>query len=115
MGDEKEDKLGLSEAELTEVQKKTLDDLLRNYQDILRDEPGLAKGVHHVIETGDSLPKWTMPYRICPAWRDTIKKEISTLLEAGIIEPTTSPHGHLQLFLSRNLMDLFVSALTSGS
>ena len=56
MGDEKEDKLGLSEAELTEVQKKTLDDLLRNYHDVLRDEPGLAKGVHHVIETGDSLP-----------------------------------------------------------
>ena len=91
MGDEKEDKLGLFEAELTEVQKKTLDDLLRNYQDVLRDEPGLAKGVHYVIETGDSLPKRTMPYRICPAWRDAIKKEISTLLEAGIIEPTTSP------------------------
>ena len=91
MGDEKEDKLGLSEAELAEVQKKALDDLLMNYQDVLRDEPGLAKGVHHVIETGDSLPKRTMPYRICPAWRDAIKKEISTLLEAGIIEPTTSP------------------------
>ena len=91
MGDEKEDKLGLSEAELTEVQKKILNNLLRNYQDVLRDEPGLAKGVHHVIETGDSPPKQMMPYRICPAWRDAIKKEISTLLEARIIEPTTSP------------------------
>ena len=35
-GDQKEDKLGLFEAELSEGMNKALDDFQRNYQEVLR-------------------------------------------------------------------------------
>ena len=54
-------------------------------------KPGLARAVQREINTGDTAPRRTMPYRICPAWREKIKQEIATLLESGIIEPSTSP------------------------
>ena len=59
---------------------------------MLKDEPGLMTGVSHEINMGELKPCRTMPYRICPAWREAIKDEISTLFfKKGIIEPSNSP------------------------
>ena len=41
-----------------------------------------------MIETVESLPKWIMPYWICPSQE---KHNQAILLEVGIIEPTSSP------------------------
>ena len=41
--------------------------------------------------TGDSPPRRSMHYKICPAWREAIKDDISTILKKGIIEPSISP------------------------
>ena len=81
-GEEDGDKLIISGDNLSDIQWQDLHNLLDSYKDILKEEPGLIKGVHHSIDTGNSLPCRTMPYRICPAWRDAIRKEISTLLKA---------------------------------
>ena len=44
----------------------------------------------HRIETGNARPVKLPPYRIPQAYRETIQLEVKEMLEAGIIEPSTS-------------------------
>ena len=69
-GEENVNKLKLSGDNLSDSQCQDLQNLLDPYKDVLKEDPGLIKGVHHSIDMGDSSPRRTMPYRICPAWRD---------------------------------------------
>ena len=50
--------------------------VLEKFKNMLKDEPGLMTGVSHEINMGELKPCRTMPYRICPAWREAIKDEI---------------------------------------
>ena len=77
--------------DLTVDQQRELQEVLNNFQDVMRDEPGLMKNMVHKIHTGDSTPCRTLPYCICPTWREALRKEIQKLREAGIIEPSNSP------------------------
>ena len=45
----------------------------------------------HPIDTANQAPIRTPPYRLAPAWRDQLRGEIRTLLEADIIKPSLSP------------------------
>ena len=69
-GDEGKEKLILLGDDLTLDQQRELQEVLNNFQDVMRDEPGLMKNIVHEIHTGDLTPCWTLPYRICPAWRE---------------------------------------------
>ena len=89
--EEKYDKTKLSGRKLEEEKKKELQRLLDEYKDVLRSEPGLTNRAKHIINTGDSLPCRTYPYRLCPAQRLKIKEAVRELLEAKIIEPSASP------------------------
>ena len=90
-GEDEKDKLLLFGDQMTDSKRQTLKGILDSYADVLKDDPGLLKGVSHVIDTGDSPPLRSMPNRICPAWREAIKNQIATLLKGRIIEPSTSP------------------------
>ena len=52
---------------------------------------GEAKGLVHGINTEGHDPCWTPPHRIAPAWRDLLKKKVTSWLEKGIIKPSNSP------------------------
>ncbi|KXZ46378.1 hypothetical protein GPECTOR_44g54 [Gonium pectorale] len=43
------------------------------------------------VDTGDSPPIFTLPYRMSKAERDAVDSEIRRMLADGIIEPSTSP------------------------
>ena len=53
--------------------------------------PGLTDVVTMNIDTGDHTPVHSRPYQITPKWFESLKKEVNTLLEAGIISHSTSP------------------------
>ena len=88
--DVKLDKLELG-SEITDEQKKELSALLKKYSDVFQDRPGKALVKPISISTGSNRPVTTYPYRTPNRWKDKIQDEIDTLLEAGIIEPSTSP------------------------
>ena len=47
--------------------------------------------VEHRIKTGDGKPVYHPPYRIPQAWQSKVQDEVQTMLEAGIIVPSSSP------------------------
>ena len=84
-------RISLAEPQLTPEQSGQLKALLDQYQDVICPEVGGVNTVEHTIDTGTQTPIRSAPYRLAPAWREQLRKEISTLLESGIIKPSTSP------------------------
>ena len=76
--------------QLMEAQTTKLQQILEGTEGTFRDDPGLTMGCEHHIKTGDALPIRSVPYAILPKKLVGVRKEISSLLEKGIIVPTTS-------------------------
>ncbi len=76
--------------QLMEAQTTQLQQILEGAEGTFRDEPGLTTGCKHHIKTGDALPIRSVPYAISPKKLEGVSKEISSLLEKGIIVPSTS-------------------------
>ena len=89
--EEGEGKTRLSGRILEAKQVKELLEILNKYQDVLSDRPGMMKDVEHSIDTGNATPIRSLPYRLCPAWRQKVWEELKKLLEDGITEPSRSP------------------------
>ena len=49
--------------------------------------------LEHGIVTGDVPPMRAAPYQIPEKWREYVRKEIGTLMEMGVLVPSTSPWG----------------------
>ncbi len=76
---------------LTADQQKDMQELLIDIGHNLSNEPGITRaGLHH-IRTGENQPVYQQPYRIPHAWKDQVRQEIQTMLDAGIIVPSDSP------------------------
>ena len=52
---------------------------------------GRATDNCHTINTGMSQPLRTCPYRLAPAWKDQLREEVHTLVEAGTLKLFLSP------------------------
>lgn len=52
---------------------------------------GQATAVRHTIDTGNSSPVRSRPYRVSPSEWAIIQKEVTVMLEKGIIRPSSSP------------------------
>ena len=52
---------------------------------------GKVSSTHHTINTGDSPPIRSHPYRIAPGWRAELKEEVLRLVRQGILVPSQSP------------------------
>ena len=50
-----------------------------------------ASAVAHQIDTGQHAPIRLVPYRLAPAWRDQLREEIHSLLDAGIMSSSMVP------------------------
>eukprot|EP00731_Ephydatia_muelleri_P036793 Em0326g5a len=76
--------------QLTPEQKTELCTLLKEVSGVMSNIPGVTRMAEHCIETGNARPVKLPPYRIPQAYRETIQLEVKEMLEAGIIEPSTS-------------------------
>ena len=76
--------------QLMEVQMTQLQQILEGAEGTFRDDPRLTTGCEHNIKTGDALPIQSVPYAISLKKLEAVRKEISSLLENGIIVPSTS-------------------------
>ena len=86
-----EEKLKLVGEPLTADQTTEIDEILLEFKDILVNTPGHTNIAVHAIDTGNHQPIHTLPYTLCPAWRQQVKEEISYLISAGIKESCVSP------------------------
>lgn len=99
--DEDETEAPKEQTELTTSQKQDLEQLKREFATVISDVPGDTKLVSHVIDTGDSQPVAVPPYRLAYADRDLLLKDTKTMLEQGIIKPSTSPWASPLLYVPK--------------
>jgi hypothetical protein len=69
--------------------------LLESYSDVFVTDPhdslGRTTETEHCIDTGDSRPVKQRPYRIPVHLKGVVEKQISDMLDRGIIQPSDSP------------------------
>lgn len=76
--------------QLTSEQQHELQGLLKEFADVMQNQPGRTDVAEHTIDTGAARPVKLPPYRLPHAHRETVQREIEEMLEAGIIEPSQS-------------------------
>jgi len=80
---------------LTEDQKQTIHQLMKAYEDVSAIEFEEIKNSKvrftHKINTEDSLPIKSQPYRVPIQYREWMRKEITEMEQAGIIRKSKSP------------------------
>jgi hypothetical protein len=80
-------------SELSAEEREMVDGLIQEFQDVF--SPGVAQErtslMHHRIDTGDSMPIKTRPYRLSRSEDHVIKGEVQKMLDAGVIIPSNSP------------------------
>ena len=75
---------------LDEMQKRSLQGLLKEFEDTLKSKPGRTRMIEHSIDTGSAQAIRLPPYRLPYAYRDVITKELKEMLEEGVISRSTS-------------------------
>lgn len=77
----------LSEEEDTEIRT-----LLDDFEDVLSDVPGVTTLGVHDIKLTTNEPVRTKPYPLPFVSRDTVCEEVRKMIEAGVVEPLSSPY-----------------------
>ena len=75
---------------LSEGQSQILKEVIDKYSDVLTDRLGLTHVIEHEIELVDKNPVRRPPYRLSPPKMKFLRKEIQSMLDKGIIQPSTS-------------------------
>ena len=94
VADEDEEETMTTETQLNYLepdQKQELEELLSLFKDVITPVPVSVSLLQHAINTKDSPPLKTAPYRLAPTWKDQLKTEVKDLADAGIIRPSVSP------------------------
>ena len=78
--------------ELPEDQQCVLKDLVRRYPDVFTDMPGETDVIQHQIRLTDDTPIRCKPYPLPYAMREELRNEVDTMLEMGVVRPSTSPY-----------------------
>ena len=86
-----EDGLKLHGSIATHTQLEQFAKIKQNFADVLNEVPGKIESEEISINTGDSPPIHSIPYRLCPTWWAEVKEEIELLLKGDIIEPGKGP------------------------
>lgn len=77
---------------------------MKEFTDVFKNTlPGLSpdRGIHHLIDTGDATTVSRPPYKMSPLELDELKKQLTELLEIGLIKPSSSPWGASALFVRK--------------
>ena len=84
----------LSDSVLSDGDKVKFKDLFRKYRDVFAfsdDQLGRTSLVQHTIDTGDAAPIKQRPYRTTPENKQEIDRQVSDMLQRGIIQESVSP------------------------
>jgi hypothetical protein len=79
---------------LSPTQHTNLQALLSEYGDIFAQSSsdlGRSQVATHRIDTGDHSPVNVPPYRLSPANRDEIERQIHSMMQSGVVRPSRSP------------------------
>lgn len=93
-----------SDSDLSSCQKEEVQELLSEYSDIFSKHPndyGRTNLLYHVVDTGDSSPVRQRAYRVSPKLHTELQKQIDTLLEQDLIEPSTSEYSAPALLVKK--------------
>jgi hypothetical protein len=77
-------------ASLPEIEQERLNALLDQHVELFAKTGPPTPFAEHQIDTGDSTPIASPPYRLTPGKRQILQVEINAMLEAGIIEECES-------------------------
>ena len=77
--------------ELNPKQRKNISQLLLEFEETTGGRLGEGKGLLHVINTDSHDPMWTVPHRLAPAWKESLREEVISLLKQKVNRPSTSP------------------------
>ena len=78
--------------ELPEDQRRVLKDLVRRYPNVFTDMPRETDVIQHQIRLTDDTPIRCKPYPLPYAMREELRNEVDTMLEMGVVRPSTSPY-----------------------
>ena len=79
--------------DLTDAQTRQIQDVLKDFQDVLTDKPGSAVGVEpHSVHLTTDVPVRVKPYPLPFAKKEVIEKEVNVMLNLGVIEASVSPY-----------------------
>ncbi|XP_069139203.1 LOW QUALITY PROTEIN: uncharacterized protein [Argopecten irradians] len=77
---------------ITTEQRREVDELLSEFNDVLTDKPGRTNLASHDIFTTTEDPVRVRPYPLPFHTKSVIKEEVDSMLEMDVIEPSTSPY-----------------------
>ncbi|GBM95588.1 Transposon Tf2-9 polyprotein, partial [Araneus ventricosus] len=77
---------------LTSKQRDKFNSLLKEFETCFHPGGDPTPFIEHRIQTGNNLPVSEPPYRMTPAKKELLKKELESLLAEGIIEECESPY-----------------------
>lgn len=73
-------------------QRKQLGDMLERFADVLTDVPGRTNEYKYDLRLTTDTPVRKKPYPVPQAVKQTLKEEVTSMLESGIIEPSESSY-----------------------
>ncbi|XP_072182172.1 uncharacterized protein [Diadema setosum] len=75
---------------LSDSERQDVVDIFQEFPEVCSDKLGCAKDTVHTVDVGGNTPIKQHPYRIHPAKREQVDREIDVMLANGIIEPSNS-------------------------
>lgn len=78
--------------ELSESQKTELRNLVTEFEDVITDIPESTDLIEHEIRLTSNEQVRSKPYKAPYALKQCIKDEIKSMLQMGIVEPSSSPY-----------------------
>ncbi|XP_038062382.1 uncharacterized protein LOC119732846 [Patiria miniata] len=76
----------------SEPETQSVRNLLEEYTDVFTDMPGRTHLVEYTVKLTTDAPIRSKPYPVPHAVKDTIRKEVETMMRLGVIKSSTSPY-----------------------
>ena len=100
--------------DLSKDQLHMLKDLIQRYPDVFTDMPGETGVIQHKVKLTDDTPICCKPYSLPYATREELRNEVYSMLEMGVVKPSTSPYAS-PIVMVKKKMVLTGCVLTSES
>ncbi|GFS83459.1 retrovirus-related Pol polyprotein from transposon 297 [Trichonephila clavipes] len=94
--------IDLSKTRLEEKQKQELRDLVKSFQGLFSDKPGLKHVLYHEIDTEDKPSVVSRPYRYDRVKQAILDHHVDKMLKEGTITPIQSPYASPVVLCRKN-------------